>query len=55
MMAHFVIDAGLWRMRDPLARAFLTTHLPFLRPERSQEHQVGPETMTRLPIHRQPI
>ncbi len=32
VMAHFVIDAGLWRMRDPLARAFLITHLPFLRP-----------------------
>ncbi len=25
VMAHFVIDAGLWRMRDPLARNILTT------------------------------
>ena len=32
VMAHFVIDAGLWRMRDPLARDFVTTHLPFARP-----------------------
>ena len=32
VMAHFVIDAGLWRMRDPLARSFLTTHLPYLVP-----------------------
>jgi len=32
VMAHFVIDAGLWRMRDPRARTFLTTHLPYLVP-----------------------
>jgi hypothetical protein len=32
VMAHFAIDAGLWRMRDPLARNFLTTHLPYLVP-----------------------
>jgi hypothetical protein len=32
VMAHFVIDAGLWRMRDPLARNILLTHLPFLVP-----------------------
>jgi hypothetical protein len=30
VMAHFVIDAGLWRMRDRLARNFLVTHLPYL-------------------------
>ena len=30
VMAHFVIDAGLWRMRDPLARNFLASHLPYL-------------------------
>jgi hypothetical protein len=35
-MAHFVIDAGLWRMRDPLARKFITEHLPYLVPTRSQ-------------------
>jgi len=32
VMAHFVIDAGLWRMRDPLARRFLSIHLPYLTP-----------------------
>jgi hypothetical protein len=32
VMSHFVIDAGLWRMRDPLARNILTTHLPYLVP-----------------------
>ncbi len=34
VMAHFVIDAGLWRMRDPLARNFLAAHLPYLLPGR---------------------
>jgi hypothetical protein len=29
-MAHFVIDAGIWRMRDPLARKFMTESVPFL-------------------------
>jgi hypothetical protein len=32
VMAHFVIDAGIWRMRDPLARKFVTQSLPFLTP-----------------------
>ncbi len=34
VMAHFVIDAGLWRMRDPLARNFVAAHLPYLVPGR---------------------
>ena len=34
VMAHFVIDAGLWRMRDPVARNILVTHLPYLVPAR---------------------
>jgi hypothetical protein len=44
VMAHFVMDAGLWRMRDPLARQFITSQLPYLVPQR-----------VRTPIHRQPI
>jgi hypothetical protein len=32
VMAHFVIDAGIWRMRDPLARKFVTENVPFLVP-----------------------
>jgi len=32
VMAHFVIDAGIWRMRDPLARKFITESVPFLSP-----------------------
>lgn len=34
VMAHFVIDAGLWRMRDPLARQFLANYLSYLMPAR---------------------
>ncbi len=30
VMAHFVIDAGLWRMRDPFPRRFMAQYLPFL-------------------------
>lgn len=28
--AHFVIDAGMWRLRDEFPRTFLTERLPFL-------------------------
>ncbi len=34
VMAHFVVDAGLWRLRDPFPRAFLGTRLPYLVPAR---------------------
>lgn len=30
VMAHFVIDAGLWRLRDEFPRSFLTSRLPYL-------------------------
>ena len=30
VMAHFVIDAGLWRLRDEFPRTFLTQRLPYL-------------------------
>jgi hypothetical protein len=33
--AHFVIDAGFWRMRDPFPRAFLARHVPGLAPSRA--------------------
>jgi len=32
VMAHFVIDAGLWRLRDPFPRAFLARRTPNLVP-----------------------
>ena len=35
VMAHFVIDAGLWRMRDEFPRAFLGGRLPYLVPART--------------------
>ena len=33
--AHFVIDAGFWRMRDPFPRAFMARHVPGLAPARA--------------------
>jgi hypothetical protein len=30
VMSHFVIDAGLWRLRDAFPRAFLTSRVPYL-------------------------
>jgi hypothetical protein len=32
VMAHFVVDAGLWRMREEFPRAFLSGRLPYLVP-----------------------
>ena len=32
VMAHFVVDAGLWRMREEFPRSFLSARLPFLIP-----------------------
>ncbi len=32
VMAHFVIDAGLWRMRAEFPRSFLRSRLPYLLP-----------------------
>ena len=56
VMAHFVVDAGLWRMRDPLARSFLVTHLGYLAPTRpATQEQPAEAPVMRLPIHRQPI
>jgi hypothetical protein len=44
--AHFVMDAGLWRLRDHSVRRFLGTRLPFL---------VRSGDLHRLPIDRLPI
>ena len=32
VMAHFVIDAGIWRLREPFPRAFMASRVPFLVP-----------------------
>ncbi|HTZ29703.1 MAG TPA: hypothetical protein VMC83_37250 [Streptosporangiaceae bacterium] len=34
VMAHFVIDASLWRLRDPFPRAFLASRVPGMLPPR---------------------
>jgi len=62
-MAHFVIDAGLRRMRDPLARRFISAHLPYLVPAAAPAPALAsaptsaadPAGLMRLPIDRQPI
>jgi hypothetical protein len=30
LAAHFVVDAGMWRLRDPVVRAFLSERVSFL-------------------------
>ena len=49
VMAHFVVDAGLWRMREEFPRAFLRSRLPYLVPA------AGPASKYRPPIDRLPI
>jgi hypothetical protein len=46
VMSHFVIDAGIWRLRDPFPRAFLSARLPDL---------VASTAQHRPTIDRQPI
>jgi hypothetical protein len=36
-MAHFVIDAGIWRLREPFPRLFMSSRVPFLVPPTSSE------------------
>jgi hypothetical protein len=58
VMAHFVIDAGLWRLRDPFPRAFLARHVPYLVPGRHPATAVpghGTAARYRAPMGRQPI
>ena len=49
VMAHFVVDAGLWRMREEFPRSFLHSRLPYLVPA------AGPAADYRPPIDRLPI
>ena len=30
VMAHFVVDAGIWRLREPFVRAFLSQRVGYL-------------------------
>jgi hypothetical protein len=48
VMAHFVIDAGIWRMRDTFPRSFLASRVPYLvspaaRPRSSPTDPSAPE------------
>ncbi len=45
VIAHFAIDAGVWRLRDPAARQVIAARLPSLLPARME---------VRLPIDRSP-
>jgi len=48
VMTHFVVDADLWRQRDPFPRHLLASRVPWLRP--------GPTVaLHRFPIDRLPI
>jgi hypothetical protein len=48
VMTHFVVDADLWRLRDPFPRHLLASRVPWLRPARTV-------TLDRFPIDRLPI
>lgn len=37
VMAHFVVDAGLWRLRDQFPRRFLSANVPYLVPRRREQ------------------
>jgi hypothetical protein len=52
VMAHFVVDAGLWRLRDPFPRAFLASRVPSLVPGAQDQF---PVTALRPAMDRQPI
>ncbi len=41
VMAHFVVDAGLWRMREQFPRSFLASRLPALLPSPWQAPNVS--------------
>ncbi len=49
VMAHFVVDAGLWRMREEFQRSFLRSRLPYLVPASGLTAAFRPP-MDRLPI-----
>lgn len=48
VMAHFVVDGGLWRMREEFPRSFIGSRLPYLVPS-------GGPAALRPPMDRLPI
>jgi hypothetical protein len=49
VMAHFVVDGGLWRMREEFPRSFLQSRLPHLLPAAESAANYRPP-IDRLPI-----
>ena len=43
VMAHFVVDGGLWRLRDRFPRSFLAARLPYLLPDRAVPDRAVPD------------
>jgi hypothetical protein len=52
VMAHFVIDAGLWRLRDEFPRTFLRESLPYLL---ARPPDQGPPAQVAAPPPEQPL
>jgi hypothetical protein len=50
VMTHFVVDAGIWRLRDPSSRQFISSRVPFLVPPRpsSVADRPGPDICSRV-------
>ncbi len=47
VMTHFVVDAGLWRLRQPFPRTLLASRLPYLVPPAPRGHR---KAIDRSPI-----
>ena len=41
-MTHFVVDAGLWRLRQPFPRSLLASRLPYLVAPSDPDPAPGP-------------
>jgi hypothetical protein len=46
VMTHFVVDAGLWRLRQPFPRTLLASRLPYLVPPRAPRGSEGDRSVT---------
>jgi hypothetical protein len=57
VMAHFVVDAGLWRLRDEFPRKFLGERIPYLLrpPEGSRPVRAESGTPVESPAPAQPL
>jgi hypothetical protein len=48
-MAHFVVDAGLWRLRDEFPRQFLSARVPYLVKPRATPGSLADRSVAELP------